>query len=76
METHSIGLLGQIPVGDALEAQAWQALATRPLIAQQFEDNLSNNFQGAFNNFIESGQVWALMIGLLLGYLIRSVSAY
>lgn len=32
--------------------------------------------QDAYNNFIESGQVWALLIGLILGYIFRSFTAY
>jgi hypothetical protein len=32
--------------------------------------------QDAFNNFIESGQVWALLIGFVLGYIFRSFTAY
>jgi len=47
-----------------------------PLIAQQFEDNLFNNFQGSFNHFVESGQVWALLLGVLIGYVTRSLTAY
>jgi hypothetical protein len=31
--------------------------------------------QDAFNNFIKSGQVWALGIGFVLGYLFRSLTA-
>lgn len=50
--------------------------ASTPLIAQQFEDNLLNNFQGSFSNFIESGQVWALLAGLVIGYIIRSLTSF
>jgi hypothetical protein len=32
--------------------------------------------QDAFNNFIESGQVWALLIGFALGYIFRNMTAY
>lgn len=45
-------------------------------LAQTFQDNLGSTAQDAFNNFIESGQVWALGIGLILGYIIRSFTAY
>lgn len=46
------------------------------LLAQTFEDNLGSNFGNAWDNFIESGQVWALGIGLILGYIFRSFTAY
>jgi hypothetical protein len=32
--------------------------------------------QDAYKNFIDSGQVWALLIGLILGYIFRSFTAY
>lgn len=35
-----------------------------PEVLKQIEDN--------WNYFIESGQVWALLIGLFLGYLFRT----
>ncbi|NJR66722.1 MAG: hypothetical protein HC772_17680 [Leptolyngbyaceae cyanobacterium CRU_2_3] len=34
------------------------------------------NTRNFFNNFIKSGQVWALCTGLILGYLIRGFLSY
>ena len=45
-------------------------------LAQTYEDNLGNDVSSAFNNFIESGQVWALGIGFILGYIVRSLTSY
>lgn len=45
-------------------------------LAQASGDNLFANFESAFNNFVQSGQVWALIIGLIVGYLIRSLTSY
>lgn len=45
-------------------------------IAQTFEDNLGNDIGSALQNFIESGQVWALGIGFVLGYIFRSLTSY
>jgi len=45
-------------------------------LAQVSGDSLFDNFEGAFNHFVQSGQVWALIIGLILGYLLRSLTAY
>ncbi|MBW4648451.1 MAG: hypothetical protein KME06_07090 [Kastovskya adunca ATA6-11-RM4] len=57
-------------------------LATTPLstqgtvLAQAIEDpDVLGQMQDAFNNFIESGQVWALLIGLVLGYMLRNLTA-
>ena len=47
------------------------------LLAQNIEDpDVLDQMQTAWNNFIESGQVWALLIGLVVGYLFRSFTSY
>ena len=45
-------------------------------VAQAFEDNLGTSIQAAWSNFIESGQVWALLIGFGIGYMFRSITSY
>ena len=40
-----------------------------PILAQMIEDpDILGQMQDAWFNFIESGQVWALLIGMFLGY--------
>jgi len=47
------------------------------VLAQQFEDpDILGQIQQAFNNFIESGQVWAFLIGLIIGYIFRGMSSF
>lgn len=47
------------------------------VVAQNFSDvDLLGNVQTAFNHFIQSGQVWALLIGLIIGYMIRGLATY
>lgn len=46
------------------------------LLAQQFETDVFAGARRAFNNFIQSGQVWALLIGMLLGYILRGITTY
>ncbi|AFY73615.1 hypothetical protein Syn7502_01553 [Synechococcus sp. PCC 7502] len=48
----------------------WQPLA------QQFKQDVSKDIAGGWNNFIRSGQVWALLIGLTLGYLFKSITSF
>ncbi|MGD2183684.1 hypothetical protein [Lusitaniella coriacea] len=44
------------------------------LLAQNVTDpDVIGQMQRAFKNFIESGQVWALIIGLVVGYGFRSL---
>jgi len=43
------------------------------VVAQTVKDpELLQQIQDGWNNFIDSGQVWALLIGLFLGYLFRT----
>jgi hypothetical protein len=45
-------------------------------VIAQFKDNLFNDFQGSWDNFVQSGQAWALLIGVVVGYIIRSVTSF
>jgi hypothetical protein len=45
-------------------------------LAQQISDtNVIGQMQDAFNHFIASGQVWALIIGFVIGYVVRGLTA-
>jgi hypothetical protein len=44
-------------------------------IAQIYKDDLFSNISRSWDNFIRSGQVWALVIGFFIGYLFRSLTA-
>lgn len=46
------------------------------VLAQQFDQDILGDMGNAWNAFIESGQVWALIIGLVVGYMIRGLTAY
>ena len=39
------------------------------------ESDVMLQMQKAYNNFIDSGQGWAILIGFFLGYLVRSLTA-
>ncbi|MGF1458530.1 MAG: hypothetical protein ACFBSG_05835 [Leptolyngbyaceae cyanobacterium] len=39
-----------------------------PIVAQQFEQDVVSDIGNAISTFIESGQIWALLIGFVLGY--------
>lgn len=49
---------------------------TTAVIAQYFEQDVIADLGNAFNTFIESGQVWALLGGFVLGYLLRGLTTY
>ncbi len=45
-------------------------------IAQQFNQDVTKDLAGGWNNFVRSGQIWALLIGLTLGYLFKSITSF
>ena len=45
-------------------------------LAQAAQTDLGASVAQAWDNFIASGQVWALMIGFFIGYIFRSITAY
>lgn len=49
----------------------WSVLAQK-----QFDTDVFANTRAWFANFIESGQVWALIIGFVVGYILRSLTSY
>lgn len=34
------------------------------------------NIQNAWSNFVKTGQIWALLIGIFFGYLFRSMTSF
>lgn len=47
-----------------------------PVIAQQFDQDLIGSTGEMMQGFYESGQLWALLIGVVLGYGFKSFSSY
>jgi hypothetical protein len=62
---------------DTMYQLAWHSPVYSTMIAQTVRDaNLIGQIQTAFNHFIQTGQVWALLIGLVIGYMIRNLTSY
>ncbi|MGB8700399.1 MAG: hypothetical protein WCD18_13370 [Thermosynechococcaceae cyanobacterium] len=45
-------------------------------MAQTFKQDLFGDFSKSWDYFIRSGQVWALVIGVVVGYIFRSITSY
>ncbi|MFH7025864.1 MAG: hypothetical protein ACHBN1_10775 [Heteroscytonema crispum UTEX LB 1556] len=62
---------------DSVSQLVWHSSVNYPVIAQQITDpNVLGQMQKAFNHFVQTGQVWALLIGLVIGYMIRNLTSY
>jgi hypothetical protein len=46
------------------------------VLAQQFDQDILGDLGSVFRTFVDSGQVWALIIGIVIGYLFRSMTTY
>jgi len=47
------------------------------VLAQTVQDpDVLGQMQKSFNNFIKSGQVWALGIGVVIGYMIKGFTSF
>lgn len=42
----------------------------------QTDTNVGGNFGNAWNNFVKSGQIWALLIGIAVGYFLKSFTSF
>ncbi|NET09736.1 MAG: hypothetical protein F6K16_34545 [Symploca sp. SIO2B6] len=46
------------------------------ILAQQFDIDPFAGIRGWFVNLVETGQLWALIIGFIMGYLFRGFTSY
>jgi hypothetical protein len=44
------------------------------LLAQQFKQDVMGDVGKGWDSFVKSGQIWALIIGVVVGYLFRSIT--
>lgn len=76
MHEVTAGLAGMTVNSDSVRLALWKSLFNWTVLAQQVSDtNVLNDMQKAFNNFIQTGQVWAMLIGIIIGYTLRNITA-
>lgn len=54
----------------------WHSTIDWSLFAALLETDVFKPVRGFFDYFVKSGQVWALLIGSIVGYLFRSLTSY
>lgn len=55
---------------------ATSAIISQPVVGQYFDQDLGETTGKMLSQFYESGQMWALIIGIVLGYGFKSFSSY
>ena len=46
------------------------------VIAQFKETNIQDDVSKVWGKFVRTGQVWAFLIGIIIGYLVKSFTSY
>jgi hypothetical protein len=46
------------------------------VLAQQLDTDVFAGTRNWFDNFLQSGQLWALIIGFILGYIFKGMTSY
>jgi len=64
------------PASAALPSAAGSLSGEQALVGQYFDQDFLGSAGEILGNFVESGQIWALLIGIVLGYLIRGLTTY
>ena len=55
----------------------WQLPVSLTMLAQNVTDpDVIGQMQRGWNNFVTTGQIWALLIGLVIGYILKGLTSY
>ena len=46
------------------------------VLAQQFDTDVFKNTRLIMGDFVKSGKLWVLLAGIIVGYIIRSLTSY
>ncbi|MEB3181713.1 MAG: hypothetical protein VKL59_22175 [Nostocaceae cyanobacterium] len=64
-------------LNDSLLQIAWQLPINWTVLAQNVSDpDLVGSFQRGFSHFVQTGQIWALLIGIIIGWILRNLTSY
>ncbi|MGQ9837065.1 MAG: hypothetical protein ACUVRV_03640 [Cyanobacteriota bacterium] len=51
------------------------AFQTEMIVGQVFRQDVLGDIRKGWNNFVESGQIWALLAGIIVGYMLKSITS-
>ncbi|MDZ7956735.1 MAG: hypothetical protein RMY34_02305 [Aulosira sp. DedQUE10] len=61
---------------DLLSELFWHVSVNSTLAQDITDPNVLGQMQHSWNHFVKTGQIWALLIGLVIGYIIRNLTSY
>lgn len=62
--------------GDLQQGWLWHSSFDWSVLAQAFDTDVFKGTRTILNNFIKTGQLWAFLAGIVVGYIIRSATSY
>lgn len=70
--------LNDVNSGHTSVLMTQESIKTENLIlAQNVKDpKVLEQMQKAWNHFVDSGQIWAMIIGIIIGYMFKSLTSY
>lgn len=64
-------------LGDLISQNFWDLPVNLTSLAQNVTDpDVLGQMQKIWTNFVKTGQIWALLIGLVIGYIFRNLTKY
>jgi hypothetical protein len=63
-------------LSDVLSELFWHSPVTSFLAQNITDPNVLGQMQSSWQHFVKTGQIWALLIGLVIGYMIRNLTSY
>jgi hypothetical protein len=63
-------------LNDSLSQLIWHLPANITILAQNTNVDMVAEIVKTWNHFVQTGQIWALLIGLVVGYLLRNLTTY
>jgi hypothetical protein len=74
---HQMTGLAQVNIwADIHQGLFWQMHWDWSHLAQHFDTDVFAATRGWFNNFLKTGQIWTLVIGFVLGFILRGMTSY
>ncbi|BAY28424.1 hypothetical protein NIES2107_02530 [Nostoc carneum NIES-2107] len=61
---------------DLLSELFWRLPVSSTLAQNVTDPDVLGQIQHGWNHFVKTGQIWALLIGLVIGYMIRNLTSY
>ncbi len=64
-----------LPETTSVYLPAPTALQTEMIVGQVFRQDVLGDISKGWNNFVESGQIWAALAGIVVGYMLKSITS-